>query len=161
MYINYVHEGDDFCKALTYRQTRKKANESNIEDVYDGKLYRNYISSAPPNTVAITFKHNTDGIAVFKSSGKDVWPIILEINELPPRMRLNINFGFTFIFTHNRIRVENMIIAGIWFGESHPVLNTFMKPLTESLKHLETSGTLYFHNHNISILIRYDCSYTN
>ena len=35
----------------------------------------------------ITLKHNTDGIAVFRSSGKDVWPILFEINELPPRMR--------------------------------------------------------------------------
>lgn len=35
----------------------------------------------------ITFKLNTDGISVFNSSTKDLWPIILQINELPPSMR--------------------------------------------------------------------------
>ena len=34
-----------------------------------------------------------------------------------------------------------MIIAGVWFGNNHPLMNTFMRPLKESFKHLETSGS--------------------
>ena len=30
---------------------------------------------------------NTDGVAVFKSSKKSLWPIWLVINELPPNER--------------------------------------------------------------------------
>ena len=37
-----------------------------------------------------------------------------------------------------------MIIAGMWFGETHPVITTFMGPLRKTLKTLETSGTLCF-----------------
>ena len=35
----------------------------------------------------ISFCLNTDGVSLFKSSKVELWPIWLEINELPPKMR--------------------------------------------------------------------------
>ena len=71
--------GDDFCNAIAYQQNRQKAVENNIEDVYDGTQYQSVLKNSSTDTL-ITFKHNTDGgIAVFRSSGKDMWPILLEL----------------------------------------------------------------------------------
>ena len=40
---------------------------------------------------------------------------------------------------------ENIILAGVWYGASHPPINTFMQPLKESLLALETSGNVYYY----------------
>ena len=78
-----------FYDALQYCFRRRKNADSNIEDIYDGSQYKKLfqpggILSNPNN---ISFKLNTDGVSVFSSSGKDIWPIFLQINELPPSMR--------------------------------------------------------------------------
>ena len=33
-----------------------------------------------------------------------------------------------------------MVLAGLWFGQQHPVFNTFMKPIREVLLKLERDG---------------------
>ena len=38
-------------------------------------------------------------------------------------------------------RTENMLIAGLWFGQQHPVMNTFMEPIKHMLWSLENDGT--------------------
>lgn len=39
------------------------------------------------NPANLSFMINTDGVALFRSSNKDIWPIFLTINELPPSVR--------------------------------------------------------------------------
>ena len=68
--------------------------------------------SCPDN---VSFLMNTDGVPVFKSSKVSIWPLYLVINEL--------NYS-------KRMANENMIFAGLWFGEKKPAMWTFLKPLT-------------------------------
>ena len=79
--INYRK---DFYSALDYRFKRKKQHPKSIEDVYNGAVYKQFFAGILSDRNNISLKHNTDGIAVFHSSGKDVWPVFLQINELPP-----------------------------------------------------------------------------
>ena len=55
-------------------------------DVYDGKEYRkhSHFLCHPEN---ISLVMNTDGVAIFKSSKRSLWPIWLTINELPVALR--------------------------------------------------------------------------
>ena len=48
-----------------------------------------------------------------------------------------------------------MILAGLWFGKSHPVFNTFMKPIRETLLQLEQRGMFNLHVIIISIFLLY------
>lgn len=69
-------------------QSRFK-NDAKLSDIFGGTEYRKLMEpeqflSKPEN---ITFCLNTDGVAVFKSSTTQIWPIWLQINELPPKMR--------------------------------------------------------------------------
>ena len=82
-----LYIGKDFYNALEYRFNRQKQHAENIEDIYDGVVYKQFFQGIHSNRNNISLKHNTDGIAVFNSSGKDIWPIFLQINELPPSMR--------------------------------------------------------------------------
>ena len=79
-----------------------------------GALLHNY----PFN---VSFTINTDGIPVFKSSKMALWPICLMIHELPKRRKLR----------------ENMVLAGLWFGPTKPLMTTFTKPLQKCLTDLE------------------------
>ncbi|CAH1254763.1 Hypp1405 [Branchiostoma lanceolatum] len=65
---------------------------------------------------------NTDGIKVFHSSNYGLWPIYLSLNELPFSMRT---------------RRENMVFAGLWFGEMKPVMGIFLPPVAQSIQALQ------------------------
>ena len=73
------------------------------------------------NYISLTW--NTNGIPVFESSQYSIWPIQSAINELPPYLRR-----------------KHILIHELWFGNKKPAMNTFLKPLTEEYKLLETNG---------------------
>ena len=79
----------EFVDGLKYRFHRVKRAEDNIEDVYDGSLYKS--KSDPGGFLLepynISVKLNTDGVAIFRSSQFGVWPLFLLVNELPPSLR--------------------------------------------------------------------------
>ena len=53
-----------------------------ITDIYDGKIYRTLCSeneSLRKETITLTL--NTDGIQVYQSTNKLMWPVLLMINE--------------------------------------------------------------------------------
>ena len=66
---------------------------------------------------------NTDGVPVFKSSKVSIWPLYYIINEL--------EYG-------KRIARENMLFAGLWFGEKKSAMWTFLRLHMNALKELET-----------------------
>ena len=92
-----------FYNDIQHRFKRKKKNANNVEDIYDGALYKSLfnkgILSSPDN---ISFILNTDGVPVFNSSKISIWPLYLIINELP---------------YNKRMANDNMIFAGLWFGK--------------------------------------------
>ena len=78
----------DFWKGLQSRES----SSSGIKDIYDGLEYRQHCKRGGflckfQNPANISFLLNTDGVALFRSSSTDIWPVFLAINELPPFMR--------------------------------------------------------------------------
>ena len=125
--IRNLFARDGFVEKLQHRFTRKRTVVNNIEDLYDGILYKEMFENNGPlsNPYNISFCWNTDGIPVFKSSKFQLWPMYLAINELHIKYRM---------------RKENMIFAGLWFGESKPVFSRFSQPLLKDLVTLENHG---------------------
>ena len=112
-----------FYTSLQHRFNREKKVSSNIEDIYDGKLYRELINKGILNSGNnISFLFNTDGVPVFKSSKVSIWPLFLVINELP---------------YEKRMAKENMPFAGLWFGDRKPAMATYLKPLYDELQLLD------------------------
>lgn len=113
-----------FYEYLQYRFKRKKKVKDNIAEVYNGKLFKELsakgVLSSGDN---ISFLMNTDGVPVFKSSKVSIWPLYYIINELE---------------YSKRIARENMLFAGLWFGEKKPAMWTFLRPHMNALKELET-----------------------
>lgn len=107
----------------------KRRNRPNvIEDIYDGELYKEHFkheNSLLRDKRNISFTYNTDGVPLFKSSKFSLWPLYFAINELP---------------CPQRFQKENMILAGLWYGESKPLMLNFLKPFHTVLSKLETDG---------------------
>lgn len=106
-------------------QCRFNFKQDQYIDIYNGKLYKSLFDNDGPlsNPDNISFTFNTDGASVFKSSNVSVWPLFLVINELP---------------YHLRMKKENMILAGLWFGSKKPAMGTFLHPFLETFKELES-----------------------
>ena len=68
---------------------------------------------------------STDGVPIFKSSKGSLWPVYLMVTSIPP---------------HLRTKVENLIIASLWFGPTKPDMNCMLHPIMESLSHLNRNG---------------------
>ena len=87
--VAFVFLDVDFVNGLKHRFQQVKIAANNIEDVYDGALYRQKFAHggilAEPYNISV--KLNTDGVAIFRSSQFGVWPLFLLVNELPPLMR--------------------------------------------------------------------------
>ena len=126
--IRNLFSKSDFYDNLGHRFRRAKTDINCFEDIYDGSEYKKHCSPG-----ILDFQHNvsllwnTDGVPVFKLSKFSIWPLYFIINELP--------FG-------ERTKRENMLFAGLWFGDTKPFMLTFLQPFHSSLRKLETEGVV-------------------
>ena len=58
-----------------------------IRDIYDGVSYREHFSSFLSKPTNVSLLLNTDGVAIFNSSKVSIWPVWIQINELPKSQR--------------------------------------------------------------------------
>ena len=82
----FVVTDPNFAQLLQYRFQHPTPSPGCIEDVYDGLVYCSY-SDFFQSKFNVSFALNYDGAPKFKSSGLQVWPIQLCLNELPPHVR--------------------------------------------------------------------------
>ena len=70
---------------------------------------------------------NTDGVPLYKSSSLTLWPVFLTILNLPASIRM---------------KAENVILAGLWYGPSKPPMTLLLEPVLKSLQGLSASGVV-------------------
>lgn len=119
--LNSMFKRPDFFTNLLHRFNREKINDNNLEDIYDGSAYQELFADFLSNPNNISLMWNTDGVPLFKSSKFSIWPFYLAINELPYYLRL---------------RPQNVIFAGLWFGPKKPITHLFINAFKEDLRRL-------------------------
>lgn len=102
---------------------REQTNDS-MSDITDGDLYKSGTQYLNRNH-KITLTLNTDGVQVFKSKNKSLWPIQFTINELP---------------INKRFQTKNILVTGLWFNSTHPPMELFLKPVLKELIELQSTG---------------------
>ncbi|KAE8743463.1 hypothetical protein FOCC_FOCC010915 [Frankliniella occidentalis] len=131
---------EEFCSNLSYRDERKKFKKENIEDIYDGQLYKELINcgfiSSKNNNFSMIL--NSDGVPVFKASKKSLWPVFFNILELPP---------------HLRFKKEYTMIGGLWFG-TKPVANIIIGKLLPSLQQIRKGFGVQPFGRSETLLVR-------
>lgn len=88
-----------------------------------------------PDDVTLTW--NTDGVPIFKSSAYSVWPLELMVNELPFKERMN-----------------NILLAGLWFGPNKPNMQCFLVPFVQEMNDLSTNGFSWVDSDGVSHLTK-------
>jgi hypothetical protein len=134
--IRNLFQRASFREVLENRLPRKKLNNDNLEDIYDGILYSRFSSflSSPYN---FSLSYYTDGVELFKSAKSTVWPAFFPINELP----------------YNKIYLpENMVFGGLWYGGTKPDFNIFFRPLYDSFVRLRSGISITLHNLNNTVI---------
>ncbi|XP_072224612.1 uncharacterized protein [Leuresthes tenuis] len=104
-----------------------------IKDVMDGMIYQNLLKHGKLGGDDLTLSWNFDEVPIFNPRFS-IWPLQFTINELP--------------YTE---REQNVIVAGLWFGQKKPNMDTFLKPFIDECCHLalnpfqwnDSSGTAH------------------
>ena len=112
----------DLINTKRFQEFRKDCDES---DIVNGRVYRRLREQNIILENDITIQWNTDGVNIFNSSIQSIWPILVMVNELPYRLRKN-----------------NMLLCGLWFGEKKPPMNLFLRPFIDELIRLHQHGFL-------------------
>lgn len=118
----HLYERHGFLEAIQHRFKRVKLLPNNLEDIYDGTVYRKQIETGillEPNNISLMW--NTDGVCLYDSSTLQLWPLYLVINGLAPEMRF---------------KTENLILAAVYIGEKKPNPNVFLKHVYSNVQKL-------------------------
>lgn len=120
--FQYLRQHEDYYDFVVNERPYK---EDEISDIYDGSKYREFVASLRESEkrTYVTLNINTDGVPTFKSSKYSIWPIYLQINELPVQDRF-----------------KSLITCGVWFGKTQPEMNAFLSPLVNKLNKLSENG---------------------
>ena len=114
---------------------RRSSPIDSMTDIFDGELYRQLCCSGnilhANKNLTCTF--NTDGVALYKSSRIEIWPVYIAINEIPPA---------------ERFQCKNIVLWGLWQGRGKPPTNVFMKPFVDEFKVLSDKGIYNFKGRN-------------
>ena len=84
----------NFTDSFLWEQLQKRFEnppDGCIRDIYDGCEYRKYVQCeflSAHNKANVSLTLNTDGVDIYRSSKYSLWPVWLQINELPPTQRL-------------------------------------------------------------------------
>lgn len=114
---------DNYKGILEYRETILTQNNDIISDVYNGEVIKEMCKEEYPFCLMIS----TDGVKVHNSGTKSLWPILLAPLFLNPI---------------DRYRQENMILAGLYFGDTEhkPHFNDFFDPICEEMLNYSLNG---------------------
>lgn len=98
-----------------------KSHEDNYLDIHQGIKYKEMFQNKSPFDLSLVW--NCDGVPLFKSSKTSIWPIQIMVNELP-----------------KETRSKNIILCGIWVGDTKPNIEAFFRPFVEELRILGSEG---------------------
>ena len=113
---------------------KRSRKPEGMQDIIHGEQY----NVSPPD---ISLTVNCDGVPVFKSSKKSLWPIQVMINELPPLLR-----------------VQNILLCGLWLGEGQPCMKIYLGYFVRAVESLKAISWQYGCNLIKSKVIPYICT---
>ncbi|KAK3910858.1 Halomucin [Frankliniella fusca] len=113
----------------------KIGKDGHISDIYDGSEYKEFARRVSNfNELVVSFHFCTDGAPLFKSSKNSIWPIMFCMNKLPPKLRM-----------------QNILLGGLWFGKKQPPMNLLLQPLSEQAARLSNGFVIQVQNEPVDV----------
>ncbi|KAJ1529963.1 hypothetical protein ONE63_006691 [Megalurothrips usitatus] len=109
---NLINNPDVINTLATPADLVNRARRGFYSDITDGTMYREFANSvAHLGDHVVSFHFCVDGSPLSDTSMLSIWPLQLAINELPSKMRM-----------------ENLILGGLWFGPKQAKMDLFLMP---------------------------------
>lgn len=108
----------NWSSIVEYKENIKRSQK--VTDIVDAAVCKQKTSKQN-----ITLSMNTDGVKVFNSSKRSLWPVMFQVNDLPPNLKF--------------LR-KNIVIAALWLEDHEPPMDAYLKPILEILDTLFTKG---------------------
>lgn len=125
----------NFDDILNFEKTSNDRNT--IRDIKDSKIY-NRLKAKHHGKIVYSLTLNTDGVKVFESSHRSLWPIQLYQNCIPPK---------------KRFRSEYIILAGLQCKDAKPNMYEFLFPLLNEISTLEKQPIKILHDNTVYEII--------
>ena len=127
--IKDTYEVRDLKKLIIEHSYRDESiDENTICDFTSAREYKKLKETTMKNPYDVCLIWNTDGAPVSKSSNGQIWPIQVKILNIPPEKRRDYQF-----------------LTGLYYSnKAKPVMNSFLKPFTDTLKDLYLDGIEWF-----------------
>lgn len=109
--------------SLAKNLTNRSGHDSGLlTNIYDGSIYKQLQHNVYASN--LTFGVNIDGVKLFKSPQKSMWPIYLRINELPSRIKYACNkvLSWTMPLTVTAIETWKSTCYCLAYGTAMPNL---------------------------------------
>jgi len=113
--IQYLFECKHLADTLDSAFQHRNTDTNIISDITDGSEYKR--TNINRKQYDITLMLNTDGACIKKSSTASLWPICFMIAKVSPHLR---RFFLTCV--------------GIWYADTKPEMNTYLRPLCLKLR---------------------------
>lgn len=139
--IQLAFERPDFVELMLQFRNKKKVIVANYEGILDGSVLKNLATEleSEEDVFIATFFAYTDGISIFKKSKFSLTPFCLVFNELPPEKRVNL---------------ENVIMAGLWFGTKKPNFDLFLTHIKDQVKNMECGVQMRMVNSEVPVKVK-------
>lgn len=121
--LQSLYKQPGFEEKCRYRFNRRQPNAEELEDIFDARVFKELSREGEilSEENSLCLQWNTDGVRVFKSSRFAVWPFFLSVMNLPFR---------------DRHRLDNALLAGMWFGNEKPQPNLFLRVIRNEIRQL-------------------------
>lgn len=121
MYIPLKNQLVDLIQSKVFCNFNKR--DKQVNDILNSKVYKYLQRHDIIGENDITVSWNVNGIALFKSSKKSTWSILVKV----------INFPY-------RIARGNILLCGLWHSKKKPLMKIFLKAFAEELHDLANTG---------------------
>lgn len=112
--------------------------DSILRDIRDAAMLQTIHAKNPVEMLTLTM--NVDGIQPTKRAQSTIWPIILVVNEIPLKVRYEL---------------ENIVLAGLWPGPTKPSrdrIKHLFRPVIDELIRLENGHTFHLFDGTVHII---------
>ena len=108
-----------------YVVEERKHTPNLIKEFFDGILFREFVKQLLDDEKHryLTFTFNSDGAPTFEKSTASIWPVYLQLMELP-----------------EDVRSRSILLSGLWFGKSKPCMKSFLVLFVKEMNELSESG---------------------
>ena len=114
--VTRVNPISDNIEALDeYYSDRGK---NSLSDVWTGSVIQEQMSEFFKTKNNLALSIFTDGVPLFKSNQTSLWPVLLQVLNLPPSIRF---------------KAENIVMCGMWYGIRKPDMKLLLDPVVRSL----------------------------